>query len=176
MRGEWEGRERKTVLRLSPVERHRRLVGPRRGRGGGPAPGPRAEKPGRGPLTQGGASGPGPRRAERVPDARAASSRTPPIPGPARTALGRKAGRSPNRDVGAKATSGRRGSPRDCSSGAGTQGPAPRPPWPSLSQPLPHRTHSATRRSSAPVPSPAAPSFQTLRSSSRHLPLATYLS
>lgn len=35
--------------------------------------------------------------------------------------------------------------------------------WPSLFQPLPHRTHSATRRSSAPVPSPAAPSSQHCR-------------
>lgn len=45
------------------MERHRRLVGPRRQRKRGTAQGPRAEKPGPGPLTQGGVSGPEPGRA-----------------------------------------------------------------------------------------------------------------
>lgn len=60
---------RNTVPRLYWVERHRRLVGLRGGgvrgergerRAGrrGEAQGPREEKPGWGPLTQGGASGP----------------------------------------------------------------------------------------------------------------------
>lgn len=113
------------------------------------------EKPGGGPLAQGGASGPEPGRGEGLPDAsRKAASQV-----QARTRAGKGSGRSPNRGADPKATSARGTSPRACRAGQETQArrAASRPP---LSQPLPHRTHSATRRSSAPVPSPAAPSSQ----------------
>lgn len=186
MWGDSGGRDKETqVLRLSRVERHRLLVGPRRERRPDPRRGLGRKSWAGGLSSRTGLRCQGP--AEQSPDAagRRREGLALPLPahlwhrqnkgweGKQEEILTGKAGRNPNRDLGAKATSANRGSPRYCWSGAGKQGPAC---WPSLSQPLPHRTHSATRRSSAPFPSPAAPSSQTLWRSSGRLPLAAYFS
>lgn len=101
------------------------------GRGRGPARGPREDTPGRGPGVRR-------EREGRVPAPRPCRRRR----------EGKKEGaatgatRDPEQQV-----------PR-------TPGRAWRRLQPARSQPPPQRTHSATRRSSAPVPSPAAPSSE----------------
>lgn len=118
------------MLRLSRVERHRLLVGPRRGRGRDPRRGPGRKSWAGGPLIQDGTSLPGPNRAEprgcRTPAFRPRPPAPRPSLAPPERGLGSKAGRNSNRDLGAKATSAHRGSPRYCWSRAGKQGLEPR--------------------------------------------------
>ena len=119
------------MLRLSRVERHRLLVGPRRECGRDPRRGPGRKSWAGGRSSRTGRRCQGP--AEQSPEGGGRRHSGLVLPLPAHLwrrqnarGLGRKeeeiltgkAGRNPNRDLGAKATSAHHGSPRYCWSGA----------------------------------------------------------
>lgn len=130
------------------------------------ARGPREETPSRELKPR--ASGPEPGRSYRGADAseEASRTRTPPSPGWRGRGLwgeaGREAGRSPT-GTGSQCNKCPRQLPNRLQACSRFARPGAAAPWPSLSRPLPHRTYSATRRSSAPVPSLSAPSSEHCR-------------
>ena len=124
---------------MSRVERHRLLVGPRRECGRDPRRGPGRKSWAGGRSSRTGRRCQGP--AEQSPEGGGRRHSGLVLPLPAHLwrrqnarGLGRKeeeiltgkAGRNPNRDLGAKATTAHHVSPRYCWSGAGKQGPEPR--------------------------------------------------
>lgn len=133
---------------------------PRRGQ----AQGPREKKPGWGPLTQGKASGPKRGRDEAVPHEREKATRsTPPILVLTRNRGGKESRKKSQQGRGSQSNKCPRRLPKKLLVRGRKARHSVAASWPSHAQPLPHRTHSATRRSSAPVPSPAAPSSQHCR-------------
>lgn len=127
----------------------------------GYARGPREEMPGR--ELQPRASGPEPGQGYRGADAseeEAARSRTPLSPGWQGRGLWGEAGREAGSPTGTGSQCNKypRRLPKRLQACGRFARPGAAAPWPSPSRPLPHRTYSATRRSSAPVPSLAAPS------------------